>query len=345
MTKNHIQESSKSISCPYCNHEGPHINKGYRRCKTVEPVLRYVCKACSRSFSRRTKTIMHGLRSSITTVVSALHVRSEGVGLRAAGRLVSRTHSTIAVWEERAKKLGNQLDRTVDIDFNVILESDELYTKVGKNHPSSESRGWTVCGIDRNSRYCTEHITGMRNVELFEKHTDKVLEFIGSANAHMVSDGEGRYASNIWKRKQAKTTLLGNKTGKKGRPKGSVTCLRKGIVVQRKVKGSQNKKSRRKRYETPLKCHPDSSLLKEKDVHANHSEAYNASLRRRSSVYRRKTNTYAKNNKGLDRALGAQRVIYNWIRPHHYHGKTPAEVLKWAKGPIKFEDFVMMKVS
>ena len=160
----------------------------------------------------------------------------------------------------------------------------------------------------------------------------------------MLSDGEGRYASAIWGHKQMRTTLTGERNGKHGRPKGSFNCLRKGIVVQRKVKGSQNKRKSRSRYETPLPHHPDSTLLADTDIHANHSEAYNSSLRRRSSAFRRRTKMYAKCNEGLDRALGAQRFVYNWIRPHFFHRKTPAQSIGWIAQEIKFEDFVKLRM-
>lgn len=334
--------TSINRTCPHCKQSGSHESKGLRRCKVVETVRRYQCAHCSKSFSERTGTLMHGLRSSRNAVISALHARSEGVGLRGAGRLVGKTHPTIALWEERAKALGEKLDREVDVNYNAILESDEIYTKVGRNRPASESSGWTACGIDRQSRYVTRHVTGTREDELFERHTKEAFLFVGRSNCHMVSDGEGRYASHVWKHRGAREVVEGEKTGRPGPPKGSMRCLRKGLVVQRKVKGSQNRAQRRRRYEVPLKTHPESKLLEQKDVHANHSEAYNASLRRRCSAFRRRTNTYAKVNKGLERALGAQRVIHNWIRPHHFHGKTPAEVLGWSDEAMTFETFVIM---
>lgn len=333
------------IICPHCNYTGYHESKGWRRCKSASPVQRRLCTNCNRSFSERTNTIMHRLRSTTSQVISALHARTEGVGLRAAGRLVKKSHPTIASWEVKAKKLGEKLDQGAPVNYNVILESDELYTKVGKNYPASASTGWTACSIERKSRYCTKHVTGLRVKNLFEAHTDIVLNFVGQTNAHMLSDGEGRYASSLWGHKQMRTTLTGERNGKRGRPRGSLSCLRKGIVVQRKVKGSQNKFKSRSRYETPLPHHPDSILLADTDIHANHSEAYNASLRRRSSAFRRRTNMYAKCNEGLERALGAQRVVYNWIRPHFFHGKTPAQSIGWITQKITFEEFVRIQIT
>jgi hypothetical protein len=52
------------------------------------------------------------------------------------------------------------------------------------------------------------------------------------------------------------------------------------------------------------------------DVHANHNEANNSALRRRSSAYRRRQNLYAKNVQGLQRTVTVQRLVHNWVRPH-----------------------------
>ena len=47
--------------------------------------------------------------------------------------------------------------------------------------------------------------------------------------------------------------------------------------------------------ETPKAEHPETTELpEEKDVHANHVEAFNSSIRRSLSAFRRRTNTYAK---------------------------------------------------
>lgn len=339
-----LSDTQTSLCCPHCRHAGPHHSKGWRHCKTCPSVLRKTCCSCKRSFSERTNTIMHGLRSTESQVISAIHARTEGVGLRAAGRLVRKTHATVASWEAKMRAFGEQLDCRVPADYNVILESDELYTKVNSNRPAWQSTGWTACAVERRSRYCTKHVTGNREEKLFDEHIDVLLKFVGTANAHLVSDGERWYASCLWKHAEARVTLSGEKNSKRGRPKGSSSCLRKGMVLQRKVKGSQNRNSNRGRHEAPLPHHPQSSLLEETDVHANHTEAYNASLRRRCSSFRRRTNMYAKDNKGLERALGAQRVIYNWVRPHFYHGKTPGQVIEGGKA-MTFESIVRVQIA
>jgi hypothetical protein len=51
-------------------------------------------------------------------------------------------------------------------------------------------------------------------------------------------------------------------------------------------------------------------------IHANHLEAFNASLRRRCAAYRRKTNTYAKKKKRLKPSLDVYWILHNFVRVH-----------------------------
>ncbi|MEM9219766.1 MAG: hypothetical protein AAGD25_36235 [Cyanobacteria bacterium P01_F01_bin.150] len=62
----------------------------------------------------------------------------------------------------------------------------------------------------------------------------------------------------------------------------------------------------------PKPEHPETTISpKEEDVHANHVEAFNSSLRRYLSAFRRKTNTYAKSQFGLQRVLDTPIPLYD----------------------------------
>ena len=74
--------------------------------------------------------------------------------------------------------------------------------------------------------------------------------------------------------------------------------------------------------------HPDTNQnIEDKDIHANHVEAFNSTLRRRVAAYRRKTNTYAKNNLFLQKRLDAYWVLHNFVRPHFTIQQVPAIAL------------------
>jgi hypothetical protein len=76
--------------------------------------------------------------------------------------------------------------------------------------------------------------------------------------------------------------------------------------------------------------HLFTAISPKSEVHANHNEAQNSSLRRRASADHRRQNHYAKIVEGLQRALNVQRLIPNWVRPHWELEKTRHQPWQWA---------------
>jgi hypothetical protein len=115
-----------------------------------------------------------------------------------------------------------------------------------------------------------------------------------------------------------------------------------------KNKGSQSHKRGRKRpkYKAPCPEHPQTMQnIENNDIHANHCEAFNSSLRRRNAAYRRKTNTYAKDEKSLQRTLDVYWVVHNFIRIHFTTKKVPAVVMGIIKEKLSWENIFMIRVA
>jgi len=92
------------------------------------------------------------------------------------------------------------------------------------------------------------------------------------------------------------------------------------VRVRLKNKGAKKKSGRpRKKYQAPVPEHPETEhVVNDKDIHANHVEAFNASLRRRNSAFRRKTNTYAKSRNNLQRTLDLYWLVHNFVRGYWF---------------------------
>jgi len=104
-----------------------------------------------------------------------------------------------------------------------------------------------------------------------------------SKDLKLFTDGERRYANMLY---EICYDLI--YTGR--RPKKT---LKKGVKVRVKNKGSQAHKRgpKREKYQQPKNEHPENiNDIDNKDIHANHTEAFNASLRRKCSAYRRRCN-------------------------------------------------------
>lgn len=101
--------------------------------------------------------------------------------------------------------------------------------------------------------------------------------------------------------------------------------LKQGVQVALKNKGS--KQPKRAKYEHPVRHHAKTPVSENSEIHGNHLEAFNASLRRRNSAFRRRTNTYAKDSVALQRTLDVHWLIHNFVRPHFTTGIVPAVAL------------------
>ena len=203
------------------------------------------------------------------------------------------------------------------------IEGDELYTKVEKNGPAEASEGWTLVLMDRASRLIGSLECGKKDRDLFLSAIQRLKEIIlRTGDVTLVTDGERRYRLLLFEICQE---LF--RSGRRGHPR-KVRC--RGVKVRIKNKGSPSRRRGRKRpkYAAPCSEHPETPPhLPNSEIHANPVEAFHASLRRRNSAYRRKTNTYAKKKSGLQRTLDVFWVIHNFIRKHFTTQKVPAVAL------------------
>ena len=221
----------------------------------------------------------------------------------------------------------------------MLIEGDELYTRVEKNLPANPSHGWTIVLMDRVSRFIWELQCGEKDIELFKQTITELGKVIDKTeDITLITDGERRYGSVLF---DICHEVLRN--GMPGRPQ---KALRKGVKVRRKNKGSQAHKRGRKRpkYEAPYREHPETAqTIGNKHIHANHVESFNASLRRRNSAYRRKTNTYAKHSHALQRTLDIQWTFHNFVRPHFTTGSVPAVTLGIIDKGFTVEELLFIK--
>lgn len=76
---------------------------------------------------------MARLRTSAEVIAMAIKVRSEGMGIRATGRVLGKSGGSIINWEQR---LSNQLinwSPSAPAGSEVTIEGDEVYTRVREN--------------------------------------------------------------------------------------------------------------------------------------------------------------------------------------------------------------------
>ena len=329
-------------TCPYCRSGELKKHSVYKTQNHGErPIMQ--CQTCKKFFSPTKNTFMAGIRTRISVIVDVFNSRTEGVGLNAVCRIFNVAKNTVLDWEKRMSPIKQVLLLYALLHqfFQVIIEGDELYTKVGKNTPPDKSLGWTVVLMDRASRFLWELQCGKKDRNLFRKAIRTLGKLIDQTkDISLITDGEPRYGNILF---EICYEIL--QTGKRGRPRKT---LKKGVKVRMKNKGSQSHKRGRKcpKYKSPCPEHPQTiQNIENKDIHANHCEAFNSSIRRRNAAYRRKTNTYAKDEESLQRTLDVYWVVHNFIRLHFTTKKVPAVAMGIIKEKLSWENIFMIRVA
>jgi hypothetical protein len=301
----------------------------------------YQCIECHQVFSETKGTFLEGLKSPLSLIINVLRSRSEGMGFNAVCRVFEISKNTLLDWERRFADLQGPLliYALLHTFLTQLIEGDELYTKVEKNRPQEESEGWTVVLMDRASRFIWDLKCGKKDRDLFLSAIQTVIDIAArTGDLTLVTDGERRYSLLLFEVCQELFH-----SGRRGRPR---KVLRRGVRVRLKNKGSQSHRRGRKRpkYEAPCSEHPETPQnLSNSEIHANHVEAFNASLRRRNSAYRRKMNTYAKKKTGLQRTLDLFWVVHNFIRKHFTTQQVPAVALGLLKEGLSWEQILRIQ--
>lgn len=72
---------------------------------------------------------MARLRTPTLIVSLALKMRTEGTGVRASGRVLDKSHSTIMRWEKRVADKERDWSCAAPVGGDVTVEGDEIYTR------------------------------------------------------------------------------------------------------------------------------------------------------------------------------------------------------------------------
>jgi transposase-like protein len=312
------------IKCPTCKSSVLQYHTTYATQHHGRRII-YKCEGCLDYFSETKKTLMEGVKTPVSVIWQVLKARTEGMGLNAAARTFEKAKNTILAWERKFVDLHRVLFlyAVVHEFLESVIEGDEAYTKVQKNVPPDQSRGWTILLMDRASRFIWELDCGKKDRRLFQKAI-KTLDKIArqTHDLSIFTDGERRYGNLLF---EICYELVNH--GKPGRPKKT---FKRGVHFRIKNKGSQAHKKGRKRptYQSPWKEHPETArTIAETDIHANHTEAFWSALRRKCATFRRKTNMYAKATTGLQRLLRVYWVVHNFLRVHFTIREVPAVAL------------------
>lgn len=310
--------------CPSCHCENIHPHTSYLT-NNGEQRFIYHCQDCQDYFSKTKNTPLAGLRTPLSKIKQVMDALNDGMGINAAVRTFNVAKNTIYNWLARMADLKEvlMLYALCHQFLCQLVEGDELYTKVKENKAPDQSAGWTIVLMDRASRFIWDMKCGQRTRSLFQAAMETLQQVIEQTqDLTLVTDGERRYGNLLFE-----ICRQALRTGKVGRPRQT---LAKGVKVRLKNKGSQahHRGPKRPKYQAPQPEHPETPQdVADEDIHANHLEGFNAGMRRKLACYRRRTNTYAKQEETLQTRLDVHWVLHNFVRPHFTTRLVPAVAL------------------
>lgn len=312
-----------SYPCPNCATAEVRVHTRYATQAHGTRTI-YHCGQCDIYYSETFATPIAGLTTPLSRIITVLIARSEGLGLNATARTFKVSKKSVIDWERRLGELKPTLMLYALLHqfIHQEIEGDELYTKVKKNVVPSASEGWTIVLMERGSRFLWELHCGRKDQRLFERALSALGKVIDQTQSiSLLTDGERRYGNLLFE--------ICHEVVRSGKPGRPAKRLPKGVRVRLKNKGSKKRPGRRrKKYQAPVPEHPETThQIDDAQIHANHVEAFNASLRRRNAAFRRKTNTYAKSRQSLQRTLDVYWLVHNFVRAHFTTKVVPAVAL------------------
>ena len=121
------------VQCVDC--ESDSVVKNGKNQAGAQILQRYLCHGCGRRFNERSGTPMARLRTPASVVSMAMNMRTEGLGIRATGRVLGKSGGSIINWEKRLSEQVLNWSPPAPEKSEVTLEGDEVYTRVGENLP------------------------------------------------------------------------------------------------------------------------------------------------------------------------------------------------------------------
>ena len=146
--------------------------------KEGDIIQTYYSRHCEKRFNERTGTQLANLRTPKALVVSALKIPTEATEIRATGRILGKSHSTVIRCQKRVADMTKAWPPPAPPCKEVTVFGDELYTRVGLHSPPRNYPvGWTISFIERDNRYWLVANAGFKNAQLFPHRTQSAWQW------------------------------------------------------------------------------------------------------------------------------------------------------------------------
>ena len=326
-----INTNTLTGQCPHCG--APAEQLAYHSRYTLRSgqwVQVFRCRQCRRTFCDRFGTAFYDLKTPEEKVQRALQQGLEGLCPEAVARIEQVHPTTVQRWVERASLQAQAADQEVIVNVTTEnVELDELHSFAGAKHPDEPEadlaevgQHWTHVAMARESRLMLEVVVGPRTEE-------SALDLVEGAAKRLTSGCWPLWSSDGWAPYVfALTVVFGVlihfiRTKRPGRPKEPEVVpdprLRYGQVVK-------ERKGHRLVAVTRRVIFGVEELIPLKQISTSLLERLNGTIRQHVVPLHRKTRSFAKCRRSLDRQTQFFKSYYNLCRKHGtLKGKTPAQ--------------------
>ena len=149
-----LMEMAKKPSCIKCQSDDCNEWMTYDT-KSNGPRARLTCYQCGTYFAETQQTFMFHIKTPLSKIALVLKARTEGMSFHATCRAHTISSGTLKSWETKFEGIKDAwlLYSLTHTFVEMVIEGDELYTKVSKNVPPEDSEGWTISLVERASRF------------------------------------------------------------------------------------------------------------------------------------------------------------------------------------------------
>ena len=287
---------------------------------------RFLCRDCKRSFTARTGTVYHRLRSSSARFDRAVHMSVEGTSKAAVARTERVAPSTVARWLERAARASKRVFDTVARN----LEAEELQADEVRGYVwDKDRRQFVFAMIEVGARFWLSTEVGgrtRRNCRLLARDSRARCAY-GQPRTLIVTDPFKFYAPEF--RLSWGPTCVHVESGK---------IIRGGRVIR--VHNKLVNGTTWQLEAVRARC------TASRKINTSFIERLNLFIRRSLASMQRKTNSAAKTREKLREALDLLRCYYDFVRPHgslKYGGicRTPAVIAGLVTRTLSLRDIFM----
>lgn len=304
------RKASSVRTCPKCS--GMLVKYGFLK---KEKTQRYLCKKCRKMCSDAPNRTFGTLRTNPDKIVMVLKLLTEGMGIRATGRLTNCHRDTVLRILKHAGQRSYKLLQKKLVDVPVKhVQADEIHTTVFKKsafntNPETDQNPWgdfyIFLALESESKLLLMPTIGKRSERSTERFAAD-LNKCTSGRFQLTTDGFRPYR---WHMKNA----VGHRA--------DFAQFYKELNLQNNKLPVKYPRLNKKNLFSIQCGNPDKSRIT-----TAHVERVNLSLRTMNKRFTRKTICFSKDEEYLAYSVYLFTAFYNFCRPHSSLGKktTPA---------------------